>query len=73
LLASYRLGDEMLTKRRTSQPRREQPPRPRLREIRLALRQLDVYVARMTDPTDEHLLAAAAATLFATPPTRSAA
>jgi hypothetical protein len=63
----------MLTKRRTSHTRREQTPRSRLREIRLGLHQLDVYVARMTDPTDEQLPAAAAAALSHTTPARSAA
>jgi hypothetical protein len=63
----------MLTKRRTSQTRRNEEPRGRLREIRLALRQLDIYVARMTDPADEHLLAAATATLSRATTNRSAA
>jgi hypothetical protein len=56
----------MLTER-PAPPRRLPPARGPVREIRTALRQLDVYVAEMTDPADERLLAAAAA-LFAQPP-----
>lgn len=63
----------MIARHRASPRRPGRPPRRHLREIRLALRQLDTYVARMADPSDERLLAAASATLDRTIPERSTA